>query len=303
MGSRIDRLERLDELRRSGALTDAEYEHEKVRTLQGSIVDPPQVPVESAAWVATEADDTPVSSGIRASWAASPLGRNKPLAMAIAIVSALLLGLLLRSLFVAGLWLAVCSASAYWLYTGLRIEQKPQHEEGTAPWRVCFYVACGLVLLGVVLPRITGGSSGLNTAPAATEVASTDDPEAEQVSEAPSAGVGSRMSCRSAMEVAAVASCGIQLERLKAGNLLFGGAYKPQVEGYQRSLRQVSPPLNSLCGDAVSTGTNAAAEGTGNAWEALTSKQVDTRTAVRMCAMGAKPRMDEFCEYNGTSCS
>ncbi len=309
VSSRIERLERLDELRRIGALTDAEYEQEKAKASNGFSGRSSEPAIEPPGSVESSAHNGGELTGVRAHWANSSIGRNKPLALAAVVVSTLIVGVLTHSLLVAGVWLAVCSAGAYWLYTGLRIEQKPEHEEGTAAWRVFFYVGCGAILLGFVGPRITGGRSGLDGSSTATESAVDKDAgtvssgEEQQVSEAPSAGAGSRMSCRSAMEIAAVASCGIQIERLKGGNLLFGSGYRPQVEGYQRSLQQVSPPLNSLCGDAVNTGTNAATEGIGDAWDALTSQQVDTRTAVRMCAMGAKPRMDEFCEYNGASCS
>lgn len=292
-----------------GAITDAEYEQEKAKTLNstGEETDRLVAHAESVSEGST-GEATSSLSGIRRAWVNSSLGQNKSLAAAVVVGTTLLVGIMLRSVMVGGAWLAFCSAGAYWLHTGHRLNHKFEPDHDASIWRALFYVGCGAIILAFVSDKMPWQSGNTPTTVALVEEERGNDPvEATQLSDEfpdlknPSA--NPQMSCKSAMEIASVASCGIQLENLKAGNHLSFGldSYRAQTDGYQQSLNQTM--LRFDCQDAVSTGRNAATAGLGDAWDALSSQQVDMRTAVRMCGLGAKPIMDQFCEYNAASCS
>lgn len=308
VASRIERLERLDELRGMGAITDAEYEQEKAKTLNSTAEKTNRLVAHAGSESEGSTGEAPTFvSSIRHSWVNSSLGENKSLAAAVVVGTTLLVGVVLRSVMVGGVWLAVCSAGAYWLYTGLRLNQKSELDHDASVWRALFYVGCGAIILAFVSDKLPWQSGNTPTAVASVEEEGSNDPveatqSSDEVSDLKTSSANPQMSCKSAMEIASVASCGIQLENLKAGNHLSFGldSYRAQTGGYQQSLNQTM--LRFDCQDAVSTGRNAATAGLGDAWDALSSQQVDMRTAVRMCGLGAKPIMDQFCEYNAASC-
>lgn len=168
-----------------GALTDGEYEKEKARVLGGhAATGHDGTPNESVSREDISTDGVALPAGLRGAWAQSSFAQNKPLVIAGVITATLLIGIVLRSPLLAGLILAAGSAGVYWLYTGLRIEQRGAQGDGLALWRTLFYLGCGLI----VISFFVGGRSHRADPPqmeaADEQVQSANAPSAEDQTKA-----------------------------------------------------------------------------------------------------------------------
>lgn len=286
MNWKIERLERLEELRLKGALTQEEFEIEKAKVLSNAQTF--DVKAVDTLQAAAEPDPTSLDVLSALSHYLSTVGTKRFLRLLAKLLVASVVILILIKF---GLYIAIA--------VGVAAIGSHVYSNSTEDTRLMRFAQYGYVVAAVaMIINLSGGRLISNEnhwlMPSGTDKFSADSDGESFADSDFSSGTNSEISCRSAMQVAAVATCGIRLLQWQAGNDLSGDSQSQLASrkgGYERSLYDARSLPN--CSGPVTDGEAAAQRAFGDVDFQLVMENIESATS--MCASLAQESMESSC--------